>query len=239
MPHRRAPQRVCVGGVCGGGGGQAAEVRLGDSVIGEGLLCRPAQPAAGCAGLRCGRAQVAALGGVALLRRCVSVLSTAAPMHPLIPTPCSPTIQQLLPAHHGAHLLGRRARAAGAEPDAAGADLGLHSQPRGRQVSGSAAAGSCLAAGAAAAWHMQSRAAAPGAALPWQGSKRQAKGLGSTLACPLLHSAPLPASLPLPCFRGAGRGYVVIQQYGDKWSKTKSGKARRPVRLLYRWGARV
>ncbi|KAI7839237.1 hypothetical protein COHA_006935 [Chlorella ohadii] len=33
--------------------------------------------------------------------------------------------------------------------------------------------------------------------------------------------------------KGSGRGYVVIQQYGDKWSKTKSGKAKRPVRLLY------
>ncbi|PRW56548.1 OTU domain-containing [Chlorella sorokiniana] len=31
----------------------------------------------------------------------------------------------------------------------------------------------------------------------------------------------------------SGRGFVVIQQYGDKWSKTKSGKAKRPVRLLY------
>lgn len=32
---------------------------------------------------------------------------------------------------------------------------------------------------------------------------------------------------------GGGRGFVVIQRYGEKWGKTKSGKRRRPVRLLY------
>lgn len=51
------------------------------------------------------------------------------------PALTAPTAQ-LLPAHHGSDLLGRRAGAAGAEPDAAGAHPGLHPQPRGRQVSG-------------------------------------------------------------------------------------------------------
>lgn len=63
------------------------------------------------------------------------------------------------------------------------------------------------------------------------------QGLGQHSGLPITPlSAPpcLPASRPSPYCRGAGRGYVVIQQYGDKWSKTKSGKARRPVRLLYR-----
>lgn len=48
----------------------------------------------------------------------------------------------------------------------------------------------------------------------------------------ILKPAPLtPTVWPSPP-RGS-RGYVVIQKY-DKWGKTKSGKQKRPVRLLYR-----
>lgn len=72
--------------------------------------------------------------------------------------PCAPALQ-LLPSHPEPHLLGRRARAAGAEPDAARAHQSLHLGSGGGQVGGPWLAARMQAAAGAALWQLDWRLA--------------------------------------------------------------------------------